>query len=299
MEQNNQRLAIRISVNTIVLNVLLSAFKLVAGIVGHSAAMVSDAIHSLSDVVSTLIVIFGLKAASKKADKEHPYGHERFECVASIILAIILGVTGAGIGLSGIQTILSGHYEALAIPSLMALIAAITSIVVKEGMYWYTRAYAVKINSTSLMADAWHHRSDAFSSVGSLAGIAGARMGYPVVDSVACLIICFFIVKAAYDIFMDAINKMTDRSSDDETVKEIRTLILAQDQVLGIDLLRTRLFGDKIYVDVEISVDGNVSLYDSHDIAHTVHDVLENHFPTIKHCMVHVNPGKHTEDLKE
>ena len=296
MEQNNQRLAIRISVNTIVLNVLLSAFKLVAGIVGHSAAMVSDAIHSLSDVVSTLIVIFGLKAASKKADKEHPYGHERFECVASIILAIILGVTGAGIGLSGIQTILSGHYEALAIPSLMALIAAITSIVVKEGMYWYTRAYAVKINSTSLMADAWHHRSDAFSSVGSLAGIAGARMGYPVVDSVACLIICFFIVKAAYDIFMDAINKMTDRSSDDETVEEIRALVLAQEKVLGIDLLRTRLFGDRIYVDVEISVDGSISLSDSHDIAHSVHDALESHFPNIKHCMIHVNPEETSEN---
>ncbi len=299
MEQNNQRLAIRVSVNTIVLNVLLSAFKLVAGIVGHSAAMVSDAVHSLSDVVSTIIVIFGLKVANKKADKEHPYGHERFECVASIILAVILGVTGVGIGLSGIRTILAGHYETLAIPSLLALSAAITSIVVKEGMYWYTKAAAKKVNSTALMASAWHHRSDALSSVGSLAGIAGARIGYPVVDSVACLIICFFIIKAAFDIFMDAINKMTDRSCDDETVAEIQTLILAQDQVLGIDLLRTRLFGDKIYVDVEISVDGNISLYNSHNIAHIVHDALEDHFPTIKHCMVHVNPGSKPENSGE
>jgi cation diffusion facilitator family transporter len=290
MEQNSQRLAMQVSIRTILLNLLLSAIKLLTGIIGHSAAMVSDAVHSLSDVASTIVVLFGLKAANQKADKEHPYGHERFECVAAILLAGMLGITGGGIALSSLRTILAGQYAALTIPSLLPLGAAVISIGVKIGMYQYTKMVAQKINSTALLASALDHRSDVLSSVGSLLGIAGARMGFAVVDPAAGLIISLFIVKTALHIFMDAINKMTDRACDDKTVEEIRALVLAQEKVLGIDLLRTRLFGDRIYVDVEISVDGNVSLYDSHDIAHTVHDALEDHFPNIKHCMVHVNP---------
>lgn len=290
MEKTNEQMAIGVSRNTIIGNTLLSVFKLAAGITGNSAAMLSDAVHSLSDILSTLIVLAGIKMANKKADKEHPYGHERFECVAALVLAIILCATGLGIGYRGIQTIIAGRYETLAIPGLLALIAAIVSVVIKESMYWYTRAAAKKINSGALMADAWHHRSDAFSSIGSFLGILGARVGYPVLDSVACLIICIFIIKASFDIFMDSINKMTDRACGDEIVEEIRSLILSQENVSGVDLLQTRIFGDKIYVDVEICVDGNATLQDSHIIAHDVHDVIESRFPNVKHCMVHVNP---------
>lgn len=290
MEKTNEKIAMRISWNTIIGNVLLSAFKLAAGIMGKSAAMLSDAVHSLSDVLSTFIVMIGVRAANKDADKEHPYGHERFESVAAIILAAILCVTGIGIGYGGVQSILAGQYETLAIPGLLALVAAIVSIVMKEGMFWYTRAAAKKINSGALMADAWHHRSDAMSSIGSFVGILGSRMGFPIFDAVACIVICVFIVKAAWDIFMDAINKMTDRACDDDTVEEIRTVILAQDNVQGIDLLQTRLFGDKIYVDVEISADGSIQLSDGHEIAHAVHDAIEGRFCNVKHCMVHMNP---------
>lgn len=290
MEKTNEQIALRVSWNTVIGNVLLSAFKLMAGIAGNSAAMLSDAVHTLSDVLSTFIVMIGVKLANQKADKEHPYGHERFECVAAIILAVILCATGLGIGYSGVMTIISGNYEDLALPGLIALAAAVVSIAVKEGMYWYTRAAAKKIGSGALMADAWHHRSDALSSIGSFIGILGARIGFPVLDSVACLVICVFIVKAAFDIFMDAINKMTDRACDDRTVEKIRSLIMAQEGVACIDLLQTRLFGDKIYIDVEISVDGSVSLYDSHKIAEEVHDVIESNIPMVKHCMVHLNP---------
>lgn len=296
MEQNNQRLAVRVSVHTIVFNVLLSALKLMAGLIGHSAAMVSDAVHSLSDVISTIVILFGLKAANRKADKKHPYGHERFECVAAILLAGMLGITGGGIGLGSLRTILAGQYETLSIPSLLPLGAAVVSIGVKISMYRYTKKIAQRVNSSAMLASAWDHRSDALSSVGSLLGIAGARMGFPVVDPAAGLIICLFIIKTAFDIFIDAINRMTDRACDDQTIAEIRAVILAQEQVLGIDLLRTRLFGNKVYVDVEISADGNVSLYDSHDIAHAVHDALEERFPSIKHCMVHVNPQHKPRD---
>lgn len=140
------------------------------------------------------------------------------------------------------------------------------------------------------MADAWHHRSDALSSVGSFAGILGARMGYPILDPIASVIICGFILKAAFEIFMDSINKMTDAACDEEVIKEIKNIILNQKGVIKIDQLKTRLFGDKIYVDVEIQVNGDISLREAHDIAHNVHDSIEEHFPKVKHCMVHVNP---------
>lgn len=290
MERNKQQVAMKVSRNAIIGNVLLSAFKLLAGVLGRSAAMLSDAVHSLSDVFSTVIVMIGVKLSGKKADKEHPYGHERFECVAALILAIILCATGIGIGYGGVKSILAGQYATMPIPGLLALVAAIVSIVTKEAMYWYTRSAAKKVNSGALMADAWHHRSDALSSIGSFIGILGARMGFPVLDAVACLVICLFIVKAAWDIFMDSIGKMTDKACDDDTVAKIRSVILEQENVQGIDLIRTRLFGDKIYVDVEISVDGKLPLGEGHDIAHAVHDAIENHFEYVKHCMVHVNP---------
>lgn len=290
MEKTNKQIAMEVSRNTIIINVVLSVFKFIAGIIGNSAAMLSDAIHSLSDVLSTFIVMIGIKLAGKKADKEHPYGHERLECVAAIILAAILCATGLGIGYGGVQTILAGNYNTLSVPGILALIASIMSIVIKEGMYWYTRAAAKKVNSSALMADAWHHRSDAMSSIGSFIGILGARIGFPILDSIACLVICGFIVKAAYDIFMDAINKMVDRACDNETEEQMRLLIQKHDAVIEIDLLRTRLFGDKIYVDVEVSVDGNTTFQESHDIAEVIHDSIEEKFPKVKHCMVHLNP---------
>jgi cation diffusion facilitator family transporter len=209
--------------------------------------------------------------------------------VAALILSVILCGVGVGIGYGGIRSALDGGSR-LQIPGMLALIAAIVSIVVKEAMYWYTRAAAKKINSGALMAEAWHHRSDAFSSIGSFAGILGARIGFPILDPVACVVICFFIVKVAFDIFVDSINKMIDKTCDGETEEKIRAVILEQENVQGVDLLQTRLCGEKIYVDVEISVDGDLSVNTSHDIAHTVHDAIERKFGNIKHCMVHVNP---------
>jgi len=203
-------------------------------------------------VFSTFIVIIGVKIANKESDESHPYGHERMECVAAIILAIILCITGVGIGYSGIMKISLGDNSGFVIPSVLALIAAIISIIVKEGMYWYTRAAAKKINSGALMADAWHHRSDSLSSIGSFIGILGARMGFPILDPIASVVICIFIVKASCDIFIDEINKMTDKSCDNETIEKISNLIKEEEGVLGIDSIKTRLFGDKMYVDIEI-----------------------------------------------
>lgn len=286
-----QKTANKVSIVIIIGNLILSLMKLFAGIFAHSSAMISDAIHSASDVFSTIVVIIGIKISSKRPDKEHPYGHERMECVAAIVLSIVLFITGLGIGVDAFETIISGDYSNIQVPGVLALIAAIVSILVKEAMYWYTRHYAKKIDSSALMADAWHHRSDAFSSIGALIGIAGARMGYPVMDSIASLVIFVFIVKAAYDIFKDAVDKMVDHSCDEATEKEIYDCVMKNEYVVGIDLFQTRVFGNKIYVDVEISLDGSYTLNEAHDIAEEIHKDIEDNFPKVKHVMIHMNPA--------
>lgn len=286
-----EQTAMHVSKVSILVNLLLSAGKLAAGILGSSGAMISDAIHSASDVFSTIIVMIGIKISGKGADREHPYGHERMECVAAILLAAVLAVTGFEIGTAGLDKIISGNYDTLRIPGISALAAAVISVAAKEWMYWYTRFYAKKINSSALMADAWHHRSDALSSIGAFIGILGARMGFPVLDPVASVVICLFILKAAYDIFKDAIDKMVDTACDPVIEEELRDFVLKQDGVLGIDLLRTRTFGSRIYVDVDIRADGSLPLRDAHLIADRVHDEIEKNFEQVKHIMVHVNPA--------
>ena len=269
---------------------ILTAFKLLAGIIGHSGAMISDAVHSLSDVFATFIAFLGVKLSKKSADSEHPYGHDRLECVASMVLAAILLATGIGIGMSGVKTIIAGDYSHLQAPGTIALVAAIVSILTKEGMFWYTRHYAKILDSAAFMADAWHHRSDAMSSVGAFIGILGARLGFPILDPIASVAICVLIVKASVDIFRDAIDKMVDHSCDEATEESMREVIMGVKGVKGIDLLQTRLFGSKMYVDIEISADGEIPLNEAHDVAENVHHTIEKNFKDVKHCMVHVNP---------
>ncbi len=292
LDKEYLKIANKVSIVTIIGNLILFVFKLMAGIIAYSGAMISDAIHSASDVFSTLVVIIGVKISSKEPDKEHPYGHERLECVAAIVLAIVLFITGLGIGAKVFENIISGGYKNIQVPGILALVAAIISIISKEAMYWYTKFYAKKIDSSALMADAWHHRSDALSSIGALIGIISARFGYPIMDSVASLIIFFFIAKASYDIFKEAMNKMVDHSCDEETENALRDCVINNPDVLGIDLLQTRTFGNKIYVDIEIIADGTIPLYEAHEIAETVHNDIEQAFPKVKHIMVHVNPSR-------
>ena len=216
-ENEFQKIANKVSIITIIGNVALSVIKLLAGIIAHSTAMISDAIHSASDVFSTFVVIIGIKLSAKGPDKEHPYGHERLECVAAIILAMVLFITGLGIG--------------------------------------------------------------------------GARLGFPVMDSIASMVIFIFIVNAAFQIFKDAMDKMVDHSCDEETEKQIYDCVMKNENVMGIDMLQTRIFGNKIYVDVEIQVNASYTLQVAHNIAEAVHEDIEENFPKVKHIMVHVNPA--------
>lgn len=292
---SERKIAMRVSGVSVAVNLLLALFKLIAGLLAHSGAMVSDAVHSASDVFSTFIVMWGVKISGKQSDDEHPYGHERLECVASILLALLLGLTGVGIGTEGLRQIFGQQTGAVQMPGMLALFAAVISIFVKEWMYWYTRAAANRIHSGALLADAWHHRSDALSSIGALIGIGAARLGFYVAEPIASVLICLFIVKAAIDIFRDAIGKMVDRSLEEAEEKRMEQLICAQPGVLGVDSLKTRLFGSKVYVDLEIRVDGSLLLREAHRIAEAVHDAMEQQFPQVKHCMVHVNPSEEEE----
>ena len=288
---NYEKTAMKVSIVSVIWNLLLSAGKLFAGIFANSGAMISDAVHSASDVFSTIIVMIGVKISGKDSDNDHPYGHERLECVAAIILATVLAATGIGIGYGAVVKIMAGDYN-VEMPGILALVAAVVSILVKELMFWYTRYYAKQIDSSALMADAWHHRSDSLSSIGALIGIIGARLGFGIMEPLASVVICIFIEKAAYDIFMDAVNKMVDKSCDDETMEKIKACAMNIPGVENIDLLRTRVFGNKIYVDMEIAADGNKTLDETHAVAERVHDEIEQEFPKVKHIMVHVNPAK-------
>ena len=287
---NNYKESMKISVISIIVNVILSTFKFIAGMIGKSSAMISDSIHSLSDVISTVIVIIGIKFSNKKSDDTHQYGHERFESIATLFLSIILLVTALGIGYDGVLKIILGVKGKIEIPKTIALVAAIISIIIKEVMYQLTKKIANKTNSTALLADAWHHRSDAFSSIGSLIGIIGANLGFPILDPIVCLVICIFILKVAFDILLDSVHKLVDKSCDKKIIIEMQEYIKSTEGVISIDLLHTRLFGSKIYVDLEISVDKNKTLEESHEIAHKIHDSIENNFENVKHCMIHVNP---------
>ena len=280
--------AVKVSMVTIIVNVILSLLKLLAGIIGKSMVMISDSIHSLSDVFSSVIVIIGVRVSKREEDQEHQYGHDRMECLASLALGAILFVTGVLLIYEGIRKIYTG--ENISTPGMIALIAAVISIVTKEWMYWYTKLSADKINSDALRADAWHHRSDALSSVGSLIGVAGAMLGVKILDPIMAGVIGLIIIKVACDVVKEAVNKMVDKACDATLVNEMKALVLSIDGVEGLDLIKTRMFGPKIYVDIEISADGELLLRESHEIAETVHDSIEKQFPDVKHCTVHVNP---------
>ncbi len=282
--------AAEISRNTIAANAALFAFKLASGIIAGSSAMVSDAIHSASDVMTTVIAYIGAVVSRKKADIRHPYGHERMECVASLLLGLMLLITGLFVGAGGVYEIIENEYDVTSPPGLLALAAALVSVAVKEAMYHYTIRAAKKIRSSAFAADAWHHRSDALSSIGALLGIAGARLGYPVLESAASVIISLMIIKVSVDILRDAVRRMLDEPCGDEYEAGVRDLIMSCEGVAGVDMLKTRMFGSMVYIDCEISVDGSLPLREAHEIAENVHALVEKTYPDVKHIMIHENP---------
>lgn len=283
-------------------NAALVAFKLFAGFVGNSSAMVSDAIHSLSDVFATLVAYLGVTFSAAPKDEKHPYGHEQLENLASIVIGLTLFGAGAILCYNGVIKVgrciaATGSEECtIEIPTMLPLVAAGVSILLKEAMFWYTIYYANRLDSSAFRADAWHHRSDALSSVGSLAGIAGARMGFPILDPIAAIVISCFILYVAFTILRGSVALAVDTACDNAFEKKVREIVLTHPGVEHLDLLRTRRFGNRVYVEAEIAVDGNKSLFVAHQIAHDVHDDVEKELPAVKHIMIHVNPAQCDDD---
>ncbi len=291
-QEKKHKLAMHTSWANIFMNAFLSVSKLSVGFLAHSRAMINDGINNASDVIGSVIVMVGVTAAAKDPDENHQYGHERLECVASILVSGIVMALGIGLFLEGLGKIFTGSYKNLPIPGMLAVYAAIASIIIKEGMFLYTRRAAKKTNSSALMASAKDSQSDVLATSAGLIGIVGSRIGIPVADSIAAIIISMFIFKVGLDIFKDGMYKMIDHACPDEDVKKIRRIIELQNGVLGIDVLQTRMFGSRAYVDVEILAEGEQTLIQSHEIAERVHRAIEINFPQVKHCMVHVNPKK-------
>jgi len=284
----------RVTITGLIANALLCLLKLAVGIVAHSSALISDSVNSASDVLNALIAMIGVRLGNRQADADHPYGHARFECVASLLLSFLLFATGLSVGWNGLKAIFAGT-DMLETPGLPALIAALIVCGVKEILYWYTIRVAKKLNSLALKASAWDHRSDVFASLGVFAGILGARLGIAVLDPVASVIICVLILRVAVNIFREAVSQTVDQACGPELESRFRTAALSQGGVRRVDELRSRRFGSGIYVDMEISADGSLSLEEAHAIAERVHDAVEACEPTIRHCMVHVNPYSSTE----
>lgn len=278
---------------TMGINALLSLVKLLTGILANSFALVSDAAHSLSDCFSTVVVLVGVHVGARRSDKEHPFGHERMESMATLALAALLLLTAVFIvynAIVSLMTIASGAVGEK--PSVVAFVVAIVSIIVKGWMYFYTENSAKKLNSASLHGDALHHLSDSLSSIGAAIGVIGAMFGVAALDPIASIFIALMIVKAAFDIARMATDRLVDKAADDFTERKIAEGILFVEGVRRIDVLRTRMYGNKIFCEVEIAVDDELSLLEAHRIAENVHEKVEHGIGgvNVKHCMVHVNP---------
>lgn len=285
------KLIFKVSALSIIANVFLTIFKASFGLMFNSYALVSDAIHSLSDVFSTFVVMIGSFFARKDIDEDHNYGHEKYESIAGLFLAVFLAFMSAIILSDAIQTliaILEGH--SMETPNKYALIAAFVSIVIKEIMYRYTVCVANKIKSPALKADAWHHRSDALSSIASFVAIILAMAGFEIADPIASFIICMFIFKVAIDIFKESLDQITDKAAPTELTENIKATILENENIIEISEIKTRAHASKLYVDVSIKVNKDISVYDGHEIAEAIHDDIENKYEDVLHMNVHVEP---------
>jgi len=290
VRKEKQNTAIHVTRTSMICEIVLTFVKIIAGVLGRSQAMISDAIHSGSDLVSTAAVMIGIKLSGKEADEKHPYGYERMESVASVLLSLCLAITGAGIGYSGLKTIISGAYQNMEPPEMIALVAAGGSILFKEFLYWFLRHYAIKLNSSILMADAWHHRSDVLASIGTLVGIYGAQHGVLILEPIASVLISCCILKVAITVFKDAINEMIDCRGEQQIEEEIRSLVEQHKEVIAIGLLNSRKFGMKLYVDLDVYVDYHLSLNEANLIAIELHDLIEENIPVVKHVIVRTLP---------
>lgn len=278
----------KISYIGIVGNIFLTAIKLIFGIISGSSALIADGFHSISDIISTVAVLIAIYISNKPPDEEHHYGHGQAESIAAKILGIILLLTGFALAYNMFFQIVDQNYQ---VPGLYGIWAALTSIIVKELLYRYTYNVGEKTNNQALKADAWHHRSDAISSIAASIGIIGANLGYPVLDPIAGFIVALFIFKVGLDIIIDAVNSLMIKAPSKEDTEMIKNIAVKVKGVIGIQELKAHYNGVDLYVDLRIIVNKELSVKKGHDISLNVRNKILNQYSQVKEVIVHIHPG--------
>ena len=278
----------KVTLKAIVWNIFLAFIKIIAGILGKSSVMIADGLHSASDIITSMGVLIGNYISSKPFDKEHNYGHEKAETLVSFLLSIILVGVALSIGYEASKSLF--NIEGIAIPTLLPLVVSIISILIKEYQYRITIRIAKKINSPALKADAWHHRSDALSSIAAFVGIGGAMLGFKILEPLASIVVALFVCKVGYDILKNAVNELMDVSIDETYENEIKKIAQLTEGVMNLGSLRTRKHGASAYVDLVICVDGKLTVTSGHDIATNLEKKIQNDINIVKGITVHVEP---------
>lgn len=295
METERYQMANRVSWTTMIGNIILTAIKAGVGMLSNSSALMADALHSASDIATTVVVLYSMRISELPPDPEHPYGHGRAESIGAKVLSVILVIAGMSMGLSSVRQLTSGAYAA---PGSIALWAVLLSIVTKEVMYRYTVAVGKKINSPALVADALHHRSDAFSSVAAFFGILGATWGFPVLDPLAAAVVAIFVVKMGIDVFRSSLDELMDAQVHGTIQEEVHERVSGIHGVEHIDDVRVRQYGPHYVVDLKVSVDKQLTVEEGHDIAARVKGTLREALPSVGDVFVHINPYPDRHDLE-
>ncbi|WP_051569100.1 cation diffusion facilitator family transporter [Alkaliphilus transvaalensis] len=283
----------KVSIVSIIGNVLLTILKGIIGFSAGSTALLADAFHSASDLFGTIVLLQGLKIAHIPPDESHPYGHHRAESITAKILAIILIVTALGIGYEAFKILREGDITP---PAITAIYIAVLSIIVKEGMYQYSVKIGKKIKSSAVIADAWHHRSDAFSSIATLVGVTGAIFGFPFMDPIAGILVSFLVLRTGIKIYLDAIKGLMDTAPDKEILDAIKKSGVAAEGVREIQDLKVRQYGSKYLVDMKICVDPKITVEEGHGAAARAKENILNENEDVQDVLIHVNPCYKTKD---
>jgi len=295
----SRRGVLRITFFTLLSNIALAAIKGIAGILAGSHALISDAINSASDVFFGIIVVIGVRIAGKEADETHPYGYERFESLVTMFIGVVVTLVGVFIGYEGLRKIIYSFGSSLEAPDPTALWVAAGAIAFKLFMFLFTRSRAKKYHSDVLAAAAADHGADILATSGVFLGIAVSQLGVPILDPIVSLIIAALIINTGIGIIRKAIGQVTDKSAGSEVDEQIRSIILERPEVIEIDKIMSRVFGDRIYVDIEIRLPREFTLERAHDTAEWIHLEVEKQIPEVKDCMVHVNPSAPDRNLRK
>lgn len=280
----------KVTLITILLNIGLTILKILAGILGNSTAIIADGLHSASDIITSIGILIGNKISRKPRDDEHQYGHEKAESLVSFILAAVLIIVALKIGYDGVKELF--NINDILIPNALPLIVALISIGVKEYQYQITIRVAKRINSSSLKADAWHHRSDALSSIAAFVGIGGAMLGFKILDPIASIIVAIVVVKVGANILKSACNELMDSSISKQDICEIESLVDKDDEIYGIKDFKSRKYGSVAYIDMSIFIDNKKTLEEAHDIADNLEKIIISNLGYIKEINIHTEPFK-------